>query len=72
LLTSIGVVSRDGEPLEDEQGRQQYRLRRPEYVGFFDILHRHGLQKPADHRLAATVKDICDRGATIEYEGDPK
>lgn len=72
LLTSVGVVSRDGEPMEDEQGRQQYRLRKSEYMGFFEVLNRHGLQKPADHQLAATVKDICDRGVTIEFQGDPK
>jgi len=70
-LASIGVCKdNDGEDRVDEDGRIQYRIRKPEYGGFFDVLKRHGLADPINHKLSATFQQIYDRGERSEFVHD--
>ena len=67
-LASIATCKdTDGEDRVDEDGRIQYRIRKSEYDGFFDVLKRHGLAAPVNHRLAATFQKIHDRGEQSEF-----
>ena len=68
-LASVAVrKDKDGEDCVDEDGRIQYRIRKPEFGGFFGVLRRHGLAVPGNHQLASVVQAIFDRGERSEFE----
>jgi len=60
---------KDEEDCVDEDGRIQYRIRKFEFGGFFDVLRRHGLAVPENHQLASIFHEIYDRGERSEFMG---
>ena len=61
---------KSGEDCVDEDGRIQYRIRKFEFGGFFDVLRRHGLASPENHRLASAFQAILGRGERSEFIGE--
>ena len=71
IMASIDVKMKDGEPVLDGSDREIYRTKKPEFVGYFSVLNRHGLARPEYHKLASIIQEILNRGAKIEFEGEP-
>lgn len=70
-LAAVAVrKDKDEEDCVDEDGRIQYRIRKFEFGGFFEVLRRHGLATPENHQLASVFGGIRDRGEVSEFIGD--
>lgn len=71
-LTQIAIqTNKHGDHIYDKQGHPKFRIRKPEYSGFFDILHRYGLYSPIEHKLASFFEEIHNRGEKSLFMGDP-